>query len=292
MEAQLYRTLYRLVMSMAHPRPARVQFNDKIIVLVYLWSVLHDRPVFWACDEDNWGKEASFQLPSDSVMSVRLRTLSVAQLMERLLAALSERFPVTLVKRVDSKPLLVGAYSKDKDAKRGRIAAGQFARGYRLNAVTHDRAVQNWELAPMNDHDAAAASKLLKGLRGGGYVVADNAYDANELYEGAAANNHQLLAPARRVNKGVRDTKHNCAQRLRSLDMLDSPLEHCGLEPQFGCALYSRRQAIESCFGELSLMGLHYLPAWVRGPRRVAAWTAGKILLYLCRLARKQRVMT
>jgi hypothetical protein len=94
------------------------------------------------------------------------------------------------------------------------------------------------------------------------------------------------------VNKGVRDLKYNGPQRLRALDMLDSPLEHCGMKDGFGRALYDCREAIESCFGEMSIMGLNYLPAWVRGPRRVALWTAGKILLYLCRLAQKKRLTT
>jgi hypothetical protein len=173
MEAQLYRKVYRHVMSIAHPRRPRVIYNDQIIVLVYLWSVLHDRPVCWACDGKNWSKELAFNLPSDSAMSNRLRTVGVQQLLERVLAAASDLFRVPLVKSADSKPLLVGAYSKDKDAKRGRIASGQFARGYRLNAVTHGRAVQNWTLAPMNDHDSLAAPGLLRNLRGGGYAAGD-----------------------------------------------------------------------------------------------------------------------
>jgi hypothetical protein len=76
------------------------------------------------------------------------------------------------------------------------------------------------------------------------------------------------------------------------LDLLDNPLEKCGQRSEFGCNLYNRRTAIESCFGEISGMGLNYLPAWVRGACRVALWTAGKILLYLCRLAVKQGLMT
>jgi hypothetical protein len=146
MEAQLFGTIYRFVMSVAHPKRARVQFSDHMITLVYLWSVLHDRPVCWACDTANWTKQRAFELPSDSTMSARLKTVSVLELIARVLAAASELFPVTLVKAIDSKPLLVGAYSKDKDAKRGRIAAGQFARGYRLNAATHGRTVQKWTL--------------------------------------------------------------------------------------------------------------------------------------------------
>jgi hypothetical protein len=291
MEAQLYRTVYRHVMSIAHPRRPRVQFNDHLIVLVYLWSVLHERPVCWACDEDNWPKkELSFQLPSDSTMSQRLETLSVKQLLERVLTAGAVLFPPTLVKAIDSKPLLVGAYSKDADAKRGRVAAGMFARGYRLNVLTHGRAVQNWTLAPMNDHDSLAAPGLLRQLRGGfGYVVADNAYDSNDLHLEAAAQNHQLVAPPREVNKGVRDEKHNCPQRLRALDLLDDSLQRCcRIGGEFGRELYNQREAVESSFGELSQMGLSHLPSWVRGPRRVAMWCAAKILIYLCRLAKKK----
>jgi len=307
MEAQLYRSLYRHVMSVAHDRRrrrrARQQFHDRTIALVYLWSVLHDRPVSWACDLSNWHMETSssspalelpLELPSDSTMSRRLRTVGVLQLIERVIAAAAaELFPVPLVKQLDSKPLLVGAYSKDQDAHRGRVAAGQMARGYRLHLLSHGRAPGGpWHIGPMNDHDSTHAPALLTQLSGGGYVVADNAYDANELHELAAANNHQLLAPARPVNRGVRDAHHNGVARLRALDMLDSPLEHaCGLPSDFGRALYNSREAIESCFGELAIMGLHSLPAWARGPRRVALWTGGKILLYLCRLAKKQRLM-
>ena len=301
MEAQLYRTLYRHVMSIAHRRRPRVQFIDQLIVMVYLWSVLHERPVCWACDTDNWPKDLlGFELPSDSTMSQRLETPGVKQLIERVLTAAADLFPPTLVKSIDSKPLPVGAYSKDADAKRGRIAAGQFARGYRLNVLTHGRAVQSWTLAPMNDHDSLSAHTLLSHLRGGyGYVVADNAYDSNELHLAAAAQNHQLVAPPREANKGVRDAKYNVPQRLRALDLLDeSPLKHCGIRvgnfgaSSFGTELYNQREAVESSFGELSQMGLNHLPSWVRGPRRVALWCAAKLLVYLCRLAKKKGLMS
>jgi hypothetical protein len=129
MEAQLYRGLYDRVMSVAHPRRAKVQFSDRVIVLVYLWSTLHDRPVCWACVKKHWHVERDFDLPSNTTMSNRLRSLGVQQLLERVNAAVADLFPVPLVKVMDSKPLTVGAYSKDADAKRGRLAAGQFARG-------------------------------------------------------------------------------------------------------------------------------------------------------------------
>jgi hypothetical protein len=297
MEAKLYRALYRLVYATPHaPRRPREQYTDRWVVLIYLWSVLHDRRASWACRPESWrGVELDGPLISQSRLSRRLRTVGVLQLVERLLAAASELAgnadtggEPPLVKQIDSKPMTVGAYSKDADAKRGRLADGQFAKGYRLHAVTHGRAVRHWTLLPLNEHDSAAAPRLLPRLEGGGYVAADNAYDSNECHALAAAANHQLVAPPRECNKGVRDAKHNGPQRLRGLDLVDSPLEACGVTPAFGQELYNCRQRIESCFGGLTFAGLGALPPWVRGPRRVALWTAGKILVYLCTCAMKQ----
>lgn len=294
MEATLYRALYRLITSLRHePRRKRQQFGDRWVVLVYLWSVLHDRPVRWACDARHWPPAAlDAPLPSATTMSRRLRTLGVLQLLERAMAAASDLFPVPLVKQLDSKPLLVGAYSKDADARRGRVADGLVARGYRLHALNHGRVVRHWALGPMNAHDSQAAPALLARLEGGGYAVADNAYDVNALHAVAAGANHQLVAPPREAERHVRDARYNTPQRLRALDLLASPLEFCaaGRRAAFGVALYDAREAVESCFGELTVAGLNYLPAWARGPRRVALWTAGKILLHTLRCALRQRL--
>ena len=287
MGAKLYRGLYRRVYGIAHPpRRKRELYDDRWVVVVYLWSAAHDRPVSWACDVHNWPEELDRPLPSQSRMSRRLRTVPVLQLLERALAAASDLFgPPPLVKQVDSKPLTVGAYSKDADARRGRLADGQFARGYRLHAVTHGRAVRHWALLPLNVHDSAAAPLLLPRLEGGGYVVGDNAYDTNDCHALAAAANHQLVAPPKECDAHVRDARRNLPQRLRALDMLHPPTEKCGLAGEFGRQLYNCRQRIESGFGGLTMSGLGPLPPWARTPRRVALWTAAKILLYLWRCA-------
>lgn len=255
MEAKLYRALYKLVRSTPHtPRRPREQYADWWVVLIYLWSVLHDRRASWACKPQSWaGVELDGPLISQSQLSRRLRTVGVLQLIERLLSAASDlleqhRDPPPqppqppLVKQIDSKPLTVGAYSKDADARRGRLADGQFAKGYRLHALTHGRHVRHWTLLPLNVHDSVAAPLLLRRLEGGGYVVADNAYDTNEGHAWAAAANHQLVSPPRECNRGVRDPRHNRAERLRALDMLDSPLQACGVTPPFGQELYNCRQ--------------------------------------------------
>jgi hypothetical protein len=292
-EAKLFDALYRLVYATPHtPRRPRELYDDRWVVMVHLWGVLHDRSQSWACDPANWPDDwLDRPLISQSRLSRRLRTVGVLQLVERLLSAASDLFPTPLAKAIDSKPLTVGAYSKDADAGRGRLANGQFGKGYRLHAVMHGRGVRHWTLLPLNEHDAVGAAQLLPRLEGGGYVLADNAYDSNANHALAAAANHQLLAPARAANRDVRDAAHNCPERLRALDMLHGPLEKCGQPSTFGQRLYDGRQRIESGFGGLTMSGLGALPPFVRGPRRVALWAAGKLLAFTCRMAIKQRLM-
>ena len=294
MEAKVYRALLRVVLVIApRARGARRQFGDWWIIMVYLWSAVNDRPVCWACDERNWSRHLleGRRLPSNATMSRRLRTVGVAALLERLLTTLTDALPTPLAKAIDSKPMVVGAYSKDGDAKRGRLSERQFARGYRLHALCHGRAVRSWVIAPMNQHDSEVAPRLLDRLEGGGgYAVADNAYDTNDCHAhaSASASDHQLVAPARFKNRHVRDARHNLPQRLRALDLLSSPLERCGEPNRFGIGLYNLREQAESCFGELSIKGLNYLPAWVRGPRRVALWTAAKLVLHALRCTERK----
>lgn len=292
MEAKLYRRLYQLVHSTPHtPRRKREQFSDWWVLMIHLWAVLHDRSQSWACDPANWPKDLDRPLISQSRLSRRLRTVGVLQLLERVLTRASDVFGIPLVKQIDSKPLTVGAYSKDADARRGRLADGQFAKGYRLHVISHGRAVRHFTLLPLNEHDSVAAPILLPRLEGGGYVLGDNAYDTNVCHGLAAAANHQLVSPPRECNKDVRDAKYNLPQRLRALDILHSPLTKCGVTPAFGQELYNCRQRIESAFGGLTSVGLGALPPWVRGPRRLALWAAGKILIFLCRLAANEGLM-
>jgi hypothetical protein len=291
MEAKVYAELHRLVFSTAHkPRLPGQQFCDSWIAMVYFWAVLKDRCVTWATKPENWPDTLERPLPSQSCMSRRLGGIHL--LIQQLQVQISSRFGTPLAKTTDSKPLFVGPYSKDTEAKRGRVANGYFAKGYRMHTIMHGRVPVFIQIAPMNVHDSVIGPELLRRLEGGGYCVADNAYDTNECYEAAAAANHQLVAPPRACNKGVRDIKYNTPQRLRGLDIIDSPLEKCGPPPAFGQALYACRQRIESGFGGLTAMGLGALPSWVRTTKRVSLWAAAKVLLYTCRLALKQGLMT
>jgi hypothetical protein len=146
----------------------------------------------------------------------------------------------------------------------------------------------------VNDQVPAAAELLprLAGDRGcfgacGGYVAADNAFDANALHAAAAAVNHQLVAPPRRSNRHVRDTRRNRPERIRALDLCDNALWPCGVQRWFGGDVLRERVAIERSLSQLTFDGLYALPPWVRRPHRVALWVACKLIIRLYKLARK-----
>jgi len=301
MEANLFRTLSDLILQVAHPRRKKVIFHDHWIVLVALWANIHCRPMCWACDPQNWPERTldGRDLPSGSTMSRRLRTVGVQQLFERVQARLADLFPDTLVKQVDTKPLLVSNYSHDRDATRGRAAGGK-GRGYKIAALSKGIAIKCWTLSGLNVNDQVLAEPLLtRGLaddRGcfggrGGYCGADNGFDANRLHTLAGTLDHQLVTPPRMSNRGVRDRRRNVAQRLRSLDLTDSPLRACGIHDGFGPAVMRQRVELERSFSQLAFDGLYALPPWVRRPHRTAIYVASVIIVRLCKLAKKSGLM-
>ena len=195
MERELWSQLYMIVVRLDNLwtngfyRPAE-------IVVVYLWAVIHDRPTSWACDRRNWGDSPPSRLPPQCTMSRRLRSRTVELLLARVEAELGDAPQQWWVQRIDSKPLPVGPYSKDSDAKWGRAASG-FARGYKLHAVWGLGVLPSaWRIEPMNTHDATAAKKLLPNLPGEGYIVGDGQYDSNPLHK-VVAPKHQIVAPQR-----------------------------------------------------------------------------------------------
>jgi hypothetical protein len=288
MEAVEYRRLCRLIdQASPHGRAAREQFSNAVIAKVYFWSNFCVRSVQWACDPRNWPEQLREELigdlPSQPTMSRRMRSLGVLQLIERMQVMLAQALQDNaVVKAMDSKPLVVGNYSKDRQAKRGR-AAGERARGYKLHVISCGKAFVHWTLMPMNCNDQVGAAMLLPRLRGWGYVTADNGYDANAVYQQAWQANHQLVAPPRPSNAGVRDVRRNTSQRIRSLDLCANPLGHCGLGEGFGGWLQRQREQLERNFGNATMCGLYAPPPWVRTPHRVAAWAAAKIIQCMLR---------
>jgi Transposase DDE domain len=250
-------------------------FFDYEIVAVYLWAVLHDRSVSWACEPAHWPEELwpRRRLPSQSTMSRRLRTTEVQwllQQMEQRLAPLADDRWVLLI---DGKPLVIGTYSKDGDAAWGRV--GQtYAKGYKLHAVYGAGPLPlAWEVVPLNESELDVAARLIPSLQGGGgYLLGDKAFDSNPLHDTALSAGYQLVAERKRPNTKLGHRRHSPG-RLRSIELLQTV---------FGQALYQARGDIERQFGWLTNHGggLAPLPNWVRRLPRVRLWVQAKLLIH------------
>jgi hypothetical protein len=295
-ERELFVALYRLLLRIARARPRRkrTRVNDILIVAVFLWAALHDRPVVWATRRVNWPRDLldDFELPAQSTMSRRLRSEGVREVMSQLHDALhvlhGDRNPQrTLIKTIDAKPLPVGAYSIARDARWGRGVRGQ-VRGYKLHALYGTGALPiAWEVVPMNASEQRVGRRLLSKLtaESGGYVLADSVYDVNPLHAAAAERGHQMLTPRKRPDAGLGHRPHHPA-RLRSIELLEGP------SPQFGRQLYALRASIERRFGRLTNFGggLSPLPNWVRTLPRVRLWVGAKLLIDAARAGANARL--
>jgi IS5 family transposase len=273
MERELWLQLYRIVVSLDR-FDWRGRYRASDILLVFLWAVVHDRPTIWACQAKNWSTVPR-HLPTQPTMSRRLRSSVVQQLLSAVEAKLGADAHGWWVCRIDSKPLVVGCYSKDRDAKWGRAGSG-YARGYKLHLVLGPgRVPVRWCIASMNEGDARVALRLIDALPGGGYLVGDKQYDSNPLHAHAAVRGFQIVAQQKRASQQLGHRPHHPA-RLRSLDLVQTP---------FGRALLEFRGSIERHLGTLtcSSAGLGPLPAWVRWPHRVYLWVQAKLILYAVR---------
>lgn len=249
------------------------------IVRVYLWAVLHDRPVYWACRRRNWaGVRPPVALPNQSTMSRRLRQEQTLRMLHQIARVIQDpSLWQCLCCYLDGKPLPVSRHSADAQASFGRGAGGQ-DRGYKLHAIYGDSNYPvAWSLRPLNETEHQSAKPLVESMDQG-YLLADASYDVNHLYEQAGRKGICLLTP-RRYPK-ARGTGHHAhsVYRLDAVDRLRAP-------SLFARTLLQQRRRIETRFAHLTNFGggLTCLPPWVRGLHRVTLWVAGKILIRLAR---------
>jgi hypothetical protein len=283
MEGELWKGVYRVVTEVGKQGRSRcVQFSDAHVVLVFLWSVLNQRPTSWACDPQNWpAPQRQVPRPSPSTMSRRLRRPAVQAFLDEVERRCQQVFPASGLRCLDGKPLPIGGASADPDAGYGVAASGTRARGYKLHVIWDGGgAVAARKVAPMNVSERTIARRLIPRLLDTGFLLADNSYDSNPLYDLAGAHHHQLLAARRSGVKGLGHHRHSI-YRLHAVRMLEDGL---------GIFLLKQRRAIERQFGSLSNFsaGLGPLPNWVRRLPRVRRWVQGKLILNALRIARNK----
>lgn len=275
MEDELWRELYRIVRRLGKGKRQRCTYSSAEVLLVYLFGVLRDRSTHWACQPCNWPIwfRRRRRFPSPSTMSRRLSDPDVQALFIELEQVIRAQGSAGLCRWIDGKPLPIGASSQDRDAGYGR-AAGAMAKGYKLHAIADEsQGFIAWTVRPMNVNESKVAEELIPQLADGDYLVGDNAFDNNKLYDAAADRKVQLVAPRRRGVTGVGHIRHS-QHRLKSIELLAQPI---------GQELLKSRRGIERLFGQLTTIpcGLSPLPSWVRGLKRVTNWVRGKIVLFM-----------
>lgn len=284
MEHELWAGVVQAVRAAAAcHRERQRKFDDASIILTLLWAVLNDRPVLWATDCRNWPFYLRVKSrPSPATMSRRLRSPSVLALLERVRARVVSAPDPSVSLIIDAKPLPVGGYTNDRDARTGR-ACGCFARGYKLYLIIDEKSgIHAWKVESMNAAEQIVAEELIPAAaRSAGpdrWLLGDKAYDSNRLYALADEHGLRLLAPRLKPGTGMRPNQ--TPGRLRAASMLEPPIS-----PQ-GRSLQKRREAIERYLGTLCCTGggLTPLPGYVRGLKRVRCWVGAKLLIRAVRL--------
>jgi hypothetical protein len=257
------------VQQQLKPRPRDVH-STAHVVRVHLWSVLHDRPTCWACEPGNWSKSTCpADLPDQSTMSRRMKRDDFESFMVRMSKRLNGHGKQRLMKIVDGKPLELSHNSKDPDAAWGR-GVSRLAIGYKLHVIhSGNHMPDDFVITPLNTCEKQMAARMIKRVGGGGYLLADGNFDASWLFDDCNKHNHQLLCPRAKVGAGLGHHRQS-PQRLRSIDMLESPLK---INP-FGPELFLCRTEVERAFSNLTCFGggLTVLPSWVRRIWRVRRW--------------------
>lgn len=284
MDHELWKTLSHAMFDVARafPKYPRQTHDTHLVVRVYLWAVLHDRPVLWATRPANWPRaNRPKQLPDQSTMSRRLRVAETTFFLVKLARRVAGTPLPALVKTLDGKPLIIPKHSTDSDATHGR-GIGGLAKGYKLHAICGGSAMPlAWSVQPLNVSEAGQAHQLIGQLNDEGYLLADSNYDSDELHDTAVAHGHQLIAPRRRPGTGLGHRRHS-PHRLRAIHLLEQA------PSPFGRDLYRRRREIERQFGGLVSFGggLQSLPAWVRTLPRVRLFVHAKLIINAARIRR------
>ena len=86
MERQLWIAIVTLLKEVNKSEyDPKCTYTVAVIVKVWFWAVIHDRPVCWACNACNWPIwDRRQKLPSNTTMSRRLRSAAVQKVIKAM----------------------------------------------------------------------------------------------------------------------------------------------------------------------------------------------------------------
>jgi hypothetical protein len=285
MDGELLRWFYhRLLHDPNLRRKRRCTFGDGIVLLVHFFAVMNHRSILWASRIEHWPCwcRSVLKLPSRSQLNKRLRSASVARWIVAINRELRDRLPRSGDRVGDGKPLVVGGFSHDPDARWGKTPGERgWAKGYKLHAVIDSAcaAFDAWQVTPLDGGEATVLRRDLIpacDLRQC-TLRADANYDSNPTYRVVAAAGGRLIAPRRKPHTGLGHRPHH-PDRLRAVAELEQ-----GPDADARLAAHKRaRNRVEQTLAHLTNLpfGLWALPNHVRRLRRVKLWVSAKILLY------------
>jgi hypothetical protein len=268
-----------------HPRD---QHSTALIVRVYHWACLHDRPINWACQPANWKPAVRPEfLPDQSTMSRRTCRVDFWQFLQRVGQRMNGKAQAAMVKAVDGKALELPNHTTDRDATWSR-GVSRTSVGYKFHAICSGNPMPDaFAITTLNVCEKQMAARLIKRVEGCGYLLGDGHYDASWLFDDCHDANHQLVCP--RAKPGTGEGHHYVSpHRRRAIEMLEVPRAVNG---GFGQNLYDQRTNIERDFSQLVCFGagLGALPTWVRRIWRVRHWVMNKLLINAARIRINRR---
>lgn len=284
MELELWAELSQAICDVQR----KFKFNPRdthrtaLIVRVHLWATLHDRPTIWGCDRKNWTrKTCPEQLPDQSTMSRRMRREDFQLFLQAMYPRLNGKAQTRLLKMLDGKPLELPNHTRDPDAGWGR-GVSRVSVGYKLHLICSGNPMPDaFAITSLDVCEKQMAARMIKRVKGCGYLLGDGHYDASWLYDLCRYHNHLLVSPRPKPGTGI-GHHYQSPQRPRSIQLLEPPAD---INP-FGPSLYRNRTEIERQFSQMTCFGcgLGPLPSWVRRIWRVRAWVSAKLLINAARI--------
>jgi len=261
-------------------------FSDSSIALIHFLGVIRGRSMRWAHQKRNWPLwMRRLSCPSYSQLMRRLKGESVRKLIAGLCLEFRNELPHSKEKFCDGKPLTVGGFSKDPDARAGKLPGDGWGRGYKVHVLVDAcGAVDLFTVTALNAGEATVMTRLvafadLKQTT----VRADSNYDSNPLYTAFDARGSRLIANRKKPGTGLGHQWHH-PHRLLAIHQLegsDATLkEH-----------KRHRIRVEQALAHVTNVpfGLSPLPNFVRRKDRVAMWVLSKLTIHHLYLKLRQQ---